>query len=338
VETQSEGTAEARSTGTMRAALQHRYGSGEMLAVVEVPIPSPRADEVVVRVRGAGVSRGAWHLMTGTPYLVRLGTGLRRPRRTVPGLELSGEVVAVGSKVDAIGLGDQVFGFGHGTFAEYAVAKATKLAPKPASLSFVEAAALPDPGTTALQALCDHGGLQSGQRVLVIGASGGVGVHAVQLAAGLGAEVTGVCSGPKAEMVRAAGAHHVVDYTVDDLGDTAARYDLILDIGGNRPVRQLRELLTDRGTLVFVGGEAGGRWFGGMGRPMRSVVRGALRRQRVRMFVAKEQRQHLEAVVAQVEAGLLRPVVDRTFPLDQAGAAIDHLEAGRAAGKLVVVP
>jgi NADPH:quinone reductase-like Zn-dependent oxidoreductase len=323
---------------TMQAAVQDRYGSGGMLRVRDHPRPDPGPDEVLVRVRAAGVSRGAWHLMTGRPYLVRLGTGVRTPRRSVPGLELAGEVVAVGAEVADLARGEEVFGFGRGTFAEYAVAKAAKLAPKPRGLTFEEAAALPDPGTTALQALRDHGRVDAGQRVLVVGASGGVGIHAVQLAKALGAEVTGVCSRGKVELVRAAGADHVVDYTTDDLGDPGARYDLILDIGGSRPVRQLRRLLVPRGTLVFVGGEQGGAWFGGIGRQVRAVLRSMFGRRRVRMFVAKEGREHLEAVRSHVEAGALRPVVERSFPLAEAGDAMTHLEAGRARGKLVVVP
>jgi NADPH:quinone reductase-like Zn-dependent oxidoreductase len=322
----------------MRAAVQHRYGSGSVLEVQHVPLPVPRSGEVLVRVRAAGLSRGAWHLMTGRPYLVRIGTGLRRPRRSVPGMELAGEVVALGQDVAGVEVGDHVFGFGHSTFAEYSVARAARLAPKPATLSFEQAAALPDAGTTALQALIDHGRIHAGQRVLVIGASGGVGVHAVQLAAALGAEVTGVCSGAKADLVRAAGAVRVVDYAADDLGDPADRYELVLDIGGNRPVRTLRSLLAPGGTLVFVGGEHGGRWFGGIGRQVRAVVRSVVQRHRVVMFVAKEQRTHLDAVAEQVAAGRLRPVVDRVVALDQAGQAMERLESGLARGKLVVVP
>ena len=291
-----------------------------------------------MRVRAAGISRGAWHLMVGRPYLVRLGTGLRAPRRAIPGLELAGEVVAVGDRTVGQAVGDEVVGVGRSTFAEYAVAPAAKLVPKPATLSFVEAVALPDVGTTALQALVDHGRLKAGQRVLVVGASGGVGLAAVQLAVGMDAEVTGVCSTAKIELVKAAGATHVVEYTVDDLGDPSERYDLILDIGGNRPVRQLRRLLAPRGTLVFVGGEDGGRWFGGLGRQLRAVAGSPLRRGHTRMFVANEKRSQLERVFALVADEVLRPVVDRTYPLEETGAAMDRLEAGEARGRLVIVP
>ena len=323
---------------TMRASRQHRYGPGSVLEVAERPIPTLGKREVLVRVRAAGVSRGAWHLMVGRPYLMRLGTGLRSPRQPVPGHEVSGEVVALGPDASGVGVGDEVFGFGRGTFAEYALVKADKLAPKPPMLDCVEAAAIVDSGTTALQAVVDQGQVAPGHRVLVVGASGGVGIHAVQIAAGLGAEVTGVCSRSKVDAVRQAGAHHVVDYTIDDLGDPGIRYDVILDVGGNRPVRQLRRLLTPRGTLVLVGGERGGAWFGGIGRQVRGVLRALFSRQRVRMFVAVVNRRQLDAVAEQVANRVLRPVVDRTFPLDQAGEAMDHLESGRAVGKVVVVP
>ena len=333
-------------TPTMRGAVQHRYGSGEVLGVEHVPTPAPGSGEVLVRVRAAGVSRGAWHLMTGRPYLVRIGTGLRRPRRRIPGMELAGEVVALGADVTDFAVGDEVFGFGRSTFADYAVAKTARLAPMPVTLSFEQAAAVPDAGTTALQALVDHGRIRAGQHVLVIGASGGVGVHAVQLAAALGGEVTGVCSRAKVDLVREAGATHVVAYddvetvAYDDVEtpEPGDRYDLVLDIGGNRPVRSLRRLLAPGGTLVFVGGEQGGRWFGGIGRQLRAVARAVVQRQRVVMFVAKEHREHLDEVAAQVATGALRPVIDRAVPLDQAGEAMQRLEAGQARGKLVVVP
>jgi NADPH:quinone reductase-like Zn-dependent oxidoreductase len=238
----------------MTAVVHDRYDAepGTALRVDEVERPTIGAGELLVQVHAASVDRGTWHLMAGLPYPVRAaGFGLRRPERTNPGMNLSGVVTSVGADVTGFQPGDQVYGVGRSTFAEYSRARADKLALKPTTLSFEQAAAVPISGLTALQAVRDHGQVAQGQRVLVIGASGGVDTFAVQLAVHFGAEVTGVCSGSKADVVRALGAHHVIDHTREDVTAGGRRYDVVLDIGGNRPLRQLRRTLTPRGRLVM---------------------------------------------------------------------------------------
>ena len=317
--------------------MQHRYGSADSWQVGEIPTPSPAPGEVLVRVRAAGIDRGTWHLMTGRPLLLRLGFGLRRPRVPVPGRDLAGIVEAVGKGVTRFVVGDQVFGTtGWGSFAELARAREDRLALKPAALSFAAAAAVPVSAVTALQGLRDVGRVQTGQKVMVIGASGGVGSYAVQLAKAFGAEVTGVCSTTKVELVESLGVDHVIDYTRCDIDEDARRYDLVLDTGGNRPVSQLRTVLTETGTLVIVGGEGGDRWLGGFDRQLRAAARSPFVRHRLAMFVAKENAVDLETLAEMVTLGNLRPVVDRAFPLEEAAAAMAHLESGHARGKVVV--
>jgi NADPH:quinone reductase-like Zn-dependent oxidoreductase len=290
---------------------------------------------VLVRVHAAGVDRGVWHLMAGSPYAVRLATGLRAPRHRVRGRELAGVVEAVGAEVTAVRPGDRVFGIGEGTFAEYAAAREAKLAPMPAGLSAEEAAVVPISGTTALQAVRDHGRVQAGQSVLVIGASGGVGTFAVQLAKAAGAHVTAVGSTEKLDVVRSLGADDVVDYRTTDLLSLGRRFDVVLDIGGNRPLRNLRRLLAPAGTLVIVGGEDGGRWLG-MGRQVLALLLSPFSRQTLRMFVASENAADLVALTDHIEAGRVTPVLDRSFPLDQAAAAVAHMSTGKARGKVAV--
>ena len=245
----------------MKAIVQDKYGSPDVLQLKDIDKPAVGDKDVLVRVHAADVDRGVWHLMTGLPYLLRLaGGGLRRPKVRVGGKDVAGRVEAVGANVTQFQPGDEVFGICHGSFAEYARANADKLAPKPANLTFEQAAAVPDSGSTALRGLRDAGKLKPGQHVLVIGAGGGVGTFAVQIAKALGAEVTGVCSTTKVDMVRSLGADHVIDYTRDDFTGSGQRYDLILDIAGNRPLSHLRRVLTRRGTLVIIGGEGGDRW------------------------------------------------------------------------------
>ena len=263
--------ATATSTDTMRAITQTRYGNSDVLRLAQVPRPVVRDDQVLIRVHAAGLDRGTEHLMTGKPYAVRLASGIRRPKNPVPGRDVAGTVVEVGAKVTRFSPGDQVYGVAPGSFAEYAVTGEDRLAHKPANLSFAEAAVIPISAGTALQALTDAGRVQPGQSVLITGASGGVGSYAVQLAASLGADVTGVCSRAKLDHVAALGAHHVIDYSRDDWADGTRRYDLILDIAGNPPVSRLRRALTPRGTAVFVGGESSGVITG-----MRRQVGGAL--------------------------------------------------------------
>jgi NADPH:quinone reductase-like Zn-dependent oxidoreductase len=324
-----------RDASTMSAAVQDAYGeTGDVLHLEQVPRPTPGPDEVLLRVHAAGVERGVWHLMAGVPYAVRL-TGLRAPRNRIRGREVAGRVEAVGSAVSTLRVGDEVFGIGNGTFAEYATARAAKLVARPATLPAEQAAAVPISATTALQAVRDHGRVQAGQTVLVLGASGGVGSFAVQIAKAFGAEVTGVCSTGKLDLVRSLGADHVVDYTQGDITASGRRYDVVLDIGGSRSVRALRRLLEPTGTLVFVGGEGGGRILG-LGRQLRGVLLSPFVRQHLRMFVASENAADLVALSDLITSGAVRPVVDRTFPLAEAGAAVQYMVDGRARGKVVV--
>lgn len=321
----------------MWAVVQDRYGEADVLHRVRVARPAAGTGEVLVRVRAAGLDRGTWHLMTGKPYLMRVaGLGLRGPRDRVPGRDLAGTVAAVGAGVRDVAVGDEVFGVGRGSFAEYAVARADKLARKPASLSFEQAAVVPNSGATALQALTDHGRLEPGQRVLVIGASGGVGSYAVQLAAALGGEVTGVASTAKLDLVRALGAAHVVDYTREDFADTGQRYDLVLDIAGNPGLRRLRRALTPTGTAVIVGGENGGDLTGGMTRTLRALAVSRLTRQRFASFINQERASDLARLAALIDTGQVTPSIDRSYPLDRVPEALRHLAAGRVRGKVVI--
>jgi NADPH:quinone reductase-like Zn-dependent oxidoreductase len=301
-------------------------------------LPLPRAlrdDEVLVRVHAAGLDRGTWHLMTGTPYAVRLAMGLRRPRQPVPGLDLSGTVAEVGAAVTTFAPGDEVFGIGSGTFAEYAVARAAKLALKPAALTHDRAATVPVSGITALQAVSDLAKVQPGQRVLVTGASGGVGSFAVQLAVAAGAEVTGVSSAAKADLVRSLGAAHVLDYAHDDFAAVADRYDVIIDIAGNASLGRLRKALTARGTAVLVGGEDAGR-ITGMSRQLRAVVVSLFVSQRLTMRVPKESTADLERLAALIEEGQVTPSVGATYPLAEVPEAMRQLVAGNARGKTAI--
>ncbi len=323
--------------GTMRAIVQHAYGSPETLRSAEIDIPSIAADEVLVEVAAAGLDRGVWHLTTGRPYLVRLGFGLTRPASPVPGLDVAGRVAAVGAEVRRFRVGDEVFGVARGSFAQYAVAKARSLVLRPAGLGVEEAAVATTSGVTALQALTDVGRLRAGQSVLVIGASGGVGSHAVQLAVALGATVTGVASGAKAALVRSLGAERVLDYAGADYLDGSTRYDLILDIGGLNPLRRLRKALTRTGTLVIVGGEGGDRWTGGIGRQIRARMLSAFVPQRLTFFLSVVRPDRLERLAAHLERGDVVPAVGRRYPLDQAPTALADLVAGLARGKSVIL-
>lgn len=324
---------------TMRAVVQHQYGTepDDAFRIETVDRPSVGDDEVLVRVRAAGLDRGTWHLMTGRPYLMRaMGFGFRRPKNAVPGLDVAGVVEEVGSGVTRFAIGDEVFGIARGSFAEYAAAKEAKLALKPASLSFEQAAAVPISAMTALQALRDAADVQAGQKVLVIGASGGVGTYAVQLAASFGAGVTGVCSAAKADLVRSLGAEAVLDYRTQDFADGTRHYDVILDVAGNSRLSRLRRALTRTGTLVVVGGEEGGKVTGGFGRSLRAPVLSVLVRQRLVMLVAKERGADLVALTPLLKSGEVVPALDRTFPLTQAPAAMRHLMTGQARGKIAI--
>ena len=321
----------------MHAIVQDAYGSTEVLVPGVINRPEIEANEVLVRVVAAGLDRGTWHLMAGKPYLMRIiGFGFRRPKNRVPGLDLAGTVVAVGSAVNRFQPGDEVFGIGRGSFAEYSAAREDKLAHKPQSLTFEQAAVVPVSALTALQALRDSGRVEAGHKVLIIGASGGVGIYAVQLAKALGAEVTGVASTSKLDLVRAIGADHVIDYTREDYADGARQYDIILDIGGNSRISRLRRALTRRGTLVIVGGEEGGNLTGGFGRQIRALVLSLFVPQRLTMVVAKEHYAGLEVLSRFIEEGNVTPIIDRTYPLSQVPDAMEHLESGQVRGKIAV--
>lgn len=321
----------------MRALVQDKYGSPDVLQMREVERPEAGDHDVLVRVHAAGVDQGVWHLMAGRPYVVRLaGYGIRAPKNGIRGEDLAGVVESVGPGVERFATGDEVFGSGRGTFAELALAGEDTLAPKPANLTFEQAAAIPTSATTALQGLRDHGGLGPGQRALVIGAAGGVGSYAVQLARVLGAHVTGVCSTAKIDLVRSLGADEVVDYTREEITDGGRRFDVILDIAGNRPLRTLRAALEPRGTLVIVGGEGGGRWLGGTDRQLRALLVSPFVGQSLRSFIASVSAADLEYLRELVESGALSPALDRSFPLSEAPAAIRQLREGSVRGKVVV--
>jgi NADPH:quinone reductase-like Zn-dependent oxidoreductase len=322
---------------TMQAIVQDRYGTApqDVLRLARIATPGLEADEVLVRVHAAGVDRGTWHLMAGQPYLMRmLGFGLRGPKNPVPGLDVAGTVAAVGANVTRFRTGDEVFGIARGSFAEYAAAAAGKLASKPAGLSFQQAATVAVSGLAALQGLRDAGRIQAGQKVLIIGASGGVGSYAVQLAKVFGAEVTGVCGTAKAGLVWSIGADHVIDYTREDFADGRQRYDLILDIGGNSRLSRLRRALTPGGTLVIAGGE-GAKWTG-VGRQLRALALSPLVRQRLTMYVSRHSQADLDMLRGLIDAGQVTPVLGGTYALAEAAQAIRHLQAGRARGKLAI--
>jgi NADPH:quinone reductase-like Zn-dependent oxidoreductase len=322
----------------VKAIVQDAYGSADVLELRDIDKPEVGDNEVLVRVHGAGVDRGVWHLMTGQAYLIRLaGYGVRRPKNPVRGREVAGRVEATGKDVTRFQPGDEVMGTGEGSFAEYARAREDKLAPKPTNLTFVQAAAVPISASTALQAVRDKGQVQPGQKVLIIGASGGVGTFAVQLAKAFGADVTGVCSTAKVDLVRSIGADHVIDYTREDFTTGSDRYDLILDIAGMAALAPLRRALTPTGTLVLVGGEEGGDWTGGtIGRQLRARTMSLFVRQRLSSCIAKERGSDVERLTELIESGRVTPSIDRTYPLTEAPAAMRHLEAGLVRGKISI--
>jgi NADPH:quinone reductase-like Zn-dependent oxidoreductase len=324
------------NTTTMRAIVRDTYGNADVLRLAHLARPAAADDEVVLRVHAAGLDRGTWHMMTGQPYLGRLAFGVPRPRNPVLGIDVAGTVVAAGSAVSRFAPGDEVFGFGKGTFAEYAVAPEDKLARKPGNLSFQQAAVVPVSAVTALQALDAVGGVAPGQAVLVIGASGGVGSYAVQLAKAFGAEVTGVASTAKLDLVRSLGADHVVDYTRDDFADGTRRYDAILDIAGNPALSRLRRALTPTGTAVIVGGEEGGSFSGGMNRQIRGLALSRFVRRRVTSFITRQRASDLERLTELIEAGKLTPSIGRTYPLEQVPQAMRHLVDGKTRGKVAI--
>ena len=321
----------------MKAIVQDTYGSPDVLELRDIDKPEVADDEVLVRVRAAGVDRGVWHLMTGLPYLVRIaGYGLRAPKNPILGREVAGVVEAAGKDVSRFQRGDEVFGIGEGTFAEYVRVREDKLAPKPVNLTFEEAAVVAISGSTALQALRDHGRVEPGQKVLIIGASGGVGTFAVQIAKAFGAQVTGVCNTKKVDLARSIGADHVIDYMREDFAEGNKRYDLILDIGGSSSLTRLRRTLTPQGTLVIVGGEGGGRWFGGIDRQLRAMMLSPLVGQKLGTFINKENHKDLLVLKEHTESGKVTPVIDRSYPLAEVPEAIHYLQEGHARGKVVI--
>jgi len=319
----------------MKAIVQDRYGPVDVLELRDIDKPVVGNGDVFVRVHAAGVDQGVWHLMAGQPYLMRvIGFGLRAPKARVRGRDVAGRVEAVGTNVTRFKPGDDVFGTCNaGSFAEYACAPEDRFATMPVNLTYEQAAAVPVSGCTALHAVRDQGKVQAGQRVLVIGAGGGVGTFAVQLAKVSGAEVTGVCSTTKVDFVRSLGADAVIDYTREDFADGQSRYDVILDVAGNRSLSQLRRALTPAGTLVIVGGD--GKWFG-VGRQLRAILLSLFVRQKLRSFVSSERHEDLVTLRELLEAGKVTPVVDRTFPLSEARDAILYMREGRVNGKVVV--
>jgi NADPH:quinone reductase-like Zn-dependent oxidoreductase len=318
----------------MKAIVQDTYGSSDVLALRELDRPAIGANEVLLRVRAAGVDFGVWHLMAGIPYVMRLAFGLRRPKNPVRGLEVAGVIEAVGAEVTTLALGDEVFGVCDGAFAEYARASQDKVLQKPRNLTFEQAAAVPISATTALVAL-RAAQVAPGDKVAIIGAGGGVGTYAVQLARAMGAEVTGVCSTSKVELVRSLGAADVVDYTREDFATRGLRYDVILDIAGSRALSQVRGALTPLGRLILVGGEGGGRWFG-LGRQAWALVLSLFTRQRLRSVLGLVNRADLGVLKRYLEDGAVTPVVDRRYPLSEVPVAVRVLAEGHSRGKAVI--
>ena len=328
-------TGSATAERTMRAVVRKEYGEVDVVSVTRVARPEPADGEVLVHVHAAGLDRGVWHVMAGLPYAARLALGLRRPRKPVLGFDVAGTVVAVGNAVTRFAVGDEVYGFGAGTFAEYAVVPERSLARKPVNLTFEQAAVVPVSAVTALKGLRDVGRVRAGQRVLITGASGGVGSYAVQLAKALGAEVTGTASTAKLDLVRSLGADHVLDHTVEDFADGSRRYDLILDIAGNPSLARLRRALTPTGTAVITGGEGNGK-LTGMRRQLTALALSPFVRQRLTTFVGTVRSAELEELTGLIESGAVTPSLERTYPLEEAPEAIRRLVAGEVRGKVAI--
>ncbi len=324
----------ATTTEVMKAVVQDTYGDASVLQIAERSIPTPKDDQVLIKVEAAGLDRGTWHLMHGIPYIIRPAFGFTRPRQPVPGRDVAGRVAAVGSAVTEFAVGDAVFGIAPGSFAEFAVTEADKLLYLPEGLPFVEAAALGISGLTALGAVVDKAQVKAGQRVLITGAAGGVGSYAVQIAAGTGAHVTGVCSGSKSEYVSGLGADHTVDYTRDPITATNAPYDVIIEIAGMTPVKELRKVLTPTGTIVFVGGEGTNKLTSGFGRTMWAAAKSPFIKQNLTMMLASESATDLARLLELVVDGVVRVPIDSVYPLDEASAAMHRLESGAPCGKI----
>jgi len=321
----------------MRAIVQDRFGPPDVLQLADTGLPEVGADDVLVRVHAAALNPADWHILRGDPLVARLmGVGLTKPKARVAGIDAAGVVEAAGASVRGLRTGDQVLGFFRGAFAEYACAAADLVVPKPAALTFEQAAAVPIAATTALRGIRDVGHVTAGQRVLVTGAGGGVGTYAVQIAAALGAEVTGVCSTRNIELVRSIGATHVIDYTTEDFTGGRTRYEVILDNVSSLPLARLRGALTPKGTLVLNGGGSPGHVFAPVAGIMRAVVANAFVAQRLRPLPSRQNRQELLAVTGLIEDGKLMPVIDQTCPLAQTAEGLRTVEQGHTRGKIVV--
>ena len=321
----------------MKAIIQGRFGPPDVLQLADTDLPEVGADDVLVRVHAAALNPADWHILRGDPLVARLmGVGLTRPKARVAGIDAAGVVEAAGASVRGLRNGDQVLGFFRGAFAEYACAAADLVVPKPAGLTFEQAAAVPIAATTALRGIRDVGEVTAGQRVLVNGAGGGVGSYAVQIAAALGAEVTGVCSTRNAGLVRSIGAAHVVDYTTEDFTDGSPRYDVILDNVGNRTLSRLRRALAPAGTLVLNGGGAPGHVLGPVAAMLRAVVVNGFVQERLRLIPHEQKREQLLTLTALIESGKLTPVLDRTYPLSDTAEGLRRVEQGHARGKVVI--
>jgi NADPH:quinone reductase-like Zn-dependent oxidoreductase len=334
----TEPTHDTVGVTTMKAIVQDKYGSAEVLHLRANSKPAIGEHDVLVRVRAAAVNPADWAIMGGLPYIARPAPmyGLRTPKNGIRGTDVAGQVEAVGSAVTLFRPGDEVFGWCRGAFAEYAAASEDGLVVKPANLTFEQAATLPMAGSVALQALRDHGDVHVGQKVLVNGASGGIGTFAVQIARSLGAEVTGVCSTSNVDMVRSIGADHVIDYTRVDFTKSGERYDFILDNISNRSLSDLRRVLTPTGMLVPNGGQFQNRWFSSAGRLIKAMVSFRFVSQRLGRFVVAQKHDDLIALKELIDAGKVTPVIDRTYPLSQTAAAMDYVGTGHARGKVVI--
>ena len=320
----------------MKAIVFSRYGSPDVLELTDVEKPAVGDDGVLVRVRAASVNPLDWHGMRGQPYLMRMSGGVRRPKENELGVDVAGEVEAVGKNVTQYRPGDEVFGVRSGAFGEYVRGtEESTLVPKPGGMTFEQAAAVPVAGMTALQGLRDKGQLQPGQHVLINGASGGVGTFAVQIAKAFGAEVTGVCSTANLEMVRSIGADHVIDYTREDFTKSGQKYDLILDIAGSRPLSSCRRVMTPSGTFVVVGGP-GGRWIRPADRALKAILMNRFVSQRMLPFLSHASKDDLLVLKELIEAGKVTAVIDRTYPLSETPEAVRYVEQGHARGKVVI--
>ena len=318
--------------------MQDSYGDSSVLRHADADRPVIGKNDVLIRVAATSLNIGDWHLMTGLPLVARAALGLRAPRSRIRGMDVAGTVVETGRNVTGLAVGDAVFGVADGGLAEFTRASASAIVATGPDLDFERSSALPTSGATALHALREAGGVHAGQKVLVIGAAGGVGIYAVQLAKAFGALVTGVCSTAKTGFVEGLGASRVIDYTREDLAESAERYDLVIDMVSNRPVAQLRSVLAPRGTLVIVGGEGGSRFLGGLTRPLGASATSALHSQKAHGLISVTRASDLQTLADLVESQKIAPVIDSTFPLSEGVEAMRRLESGAAVGKIVVVP